>query len=105
MSKRTEFETSAWQKRIDGHKQNIKTVRETLMILEVKTIGQSRIVFDALQRIMQADIDARKKIIDELRKEIASYSKQKMTLFSDKSDEQKLDLDDECNSKCDFTSS
>jgi hypothetical protein len=102
MSKRTEFETSAREKLIDGHKQNIKTAQETLMILADKNIGQSRKVFDELQSIMQAHIDARKNIIDELRKGFGNYSKQKITLFLDK---QTLDLDDGCNSKCDFTSS
>ena len=107
MSKRTEFETveihlSKMQKLIDGHKQNIKTAQETLRILKDKSIGQSRKVFDALQCIMQAHIDAREKIIDELGKGFGHYSKQKMTLFLD---EQKLDLDDGCNSKCDLTPS
>ena len=51
---------------------------------------------------MQAHIDAREKIIDELGKGFGHYSKQKMTLFLD---EQKLDLDDGCNSKCDLTPS
>jgi hypothetical protein len=106
MSKPTEFENvevhlSTKQGQIDGHEQNIETARETLRILD-KSISESREVFDKLQGIIQADINARKKMIDELRKELINYSKQKMTLFLEK---QTLDLDDECNSKCDFTSS
>ena len=78
MPKQTEFENariilSGKQELIDGHKQNIATLQETLAMLKDKSTD-GRKALKEIQKVMQLDIDSREKLINVLVKEVETGS-------------------------------
>lgn len=71
MPKPTEFKNvreslSRKQELIDGHKQNIATLKETLAMLKVKSSGAGGKAVKEIIKVMQIDINMREEVIRRL---------------------------------------